>query len=146
MESRLVFPDGLVTLQRLVGDPLCASFYGLDRNLIEHAEDPRADTATGLKNPPKTFHPQNAWFSQWQVADDGQYELLELFARCPSGQRDGVEATGQLHVAIDRLPGLHDAEAHERKFQFVAQVGQRIEDDALFPPGRCENIMDLVQD
>jgi hypothetical protein len=47
---------------------------------------------------------------------------------------------------MDRLPGLQDSKAHERQLQFVAQVAQRIEDDALFPPARHENVMDLVQD
>ena len=32
LEGRLVFPDGLVTLQRLVRDLLCAGFDGLDCN------------------------------------------------------------------------------------------------------------------
>src|SRR5271170_5064075 len=76
---------------------------------------------------------------------NGQHELLELFTRYPSRQRDGVEAARQLNVAIDRLPSFHDPKTNQRQFQFVAQVAQRVEDDALFAPGRRENVMDLVQ-
>ena len=50
-----------------------------------------------------------------------------------------------MNVAIDRLPGSHDPKTNQRQFEFVAQVAQRVEDDALFAPGRRENVMDLVQ-
>jgi hypothetical protein len=50
LESRLVFPDALVTAQRLVRDPLGACLDGLDRNVIEHPEDVRADSPAGLQN------------------------------------------------------------------------------------------------
>jgi hypothetical protein len=71
--------------------------------------------------------------------------LRELFARHPPRQGGGVEAARQLHVAIDRLPRSHIPEANQRRFQFVAQIAQRFEDDMLFAPGRHEHVMDLVQ-
>src|SRR5208337_1769328 len=118
----------------------------LDRHVIEHPEYPCADSIAGQQNAPQALNRQNAGFFQWQVAYDGQDELLELFTRYPSRQRDGVEAARQLNVAIDRLPSFHDPKTNQRQFQFVAQVAQRVEDDALFAPGRRENVMDLVQD
>lgn len=51
-----------------------------------------------------------------------------------------------LHVTIDRLARFHDPEANQRQLQFVAQIAQRVQDDALFAPGCSKNIMDLVQD
>ena len=80
LESSLVFPHGLVTLQRFVRDPLYASFDRLDRHVIEHPEYSCADSIVGQQNAPQAFNRQNAGFFQWQVAYDGQDELLELFA------------------------------------------------------------------
>ena len=56
--------------------------------------------------------------------------LLKIFVRRPSRQGKRIEATSQLHIAIDRLPRLRDAEAHKRQLQFVAQIAQRVENDA----------------
>ena len=86
MESCLVFPHGLVTLQRLVRDPLYASFDSPDRHVIEYPEYPCADSIAGQQNVPQALNRQNAGFFQWQVADDGQDELLELLPAIHRGK------------------------------------------------------------
>ena len=50
-----------------------------------------------------------------------------------------------MNVAVDGVSCLHDPETDERKFQLVAEKAQGVQDDALFPPRPCENVVDLIE-
>src|SRR5277367_2149156 len=50
------------------------------------------------------------------------------------GNVTDIKASRQLNVAVDGVPRLHDPEADERKFQFVAEKAQGVQNNALFPP------------
>ncbi len=60
-------------------------------------------------------------------------------------QRKLLKASGQLHIAADRLAGLADAEANQRDLQLVADLAHRVEDDALFSQGASEDVVHLIE-
>src|SRR5208283_3409235 len=71
--------------------------------------------------------------------------VLELTVRRPACERKLLEAARQLHVAADRLSGVVDAETDQGNLQFVADIAQRIENDALLSKCAGEYIVNLVE-
>ena len=65
--------------------------------------------------------------------------------RRPTCQRKLLQTANQPHVAADRLSGLVDTKADQPDLQFIADVAQSIEDDALLPEGPSEDIVHLVE-
>ena len=91
MEGRFLLAEGLPLFDRLVGEPLCAGFDRLDRDLVQQAKYLRGDAVGHAKDALEAARRQNARLSQRKITDDGEDELLEFVIRLPAWQRDDVK-------------------------------------------------------
>src|SRR5271163_479703 len=77
-EQPLVRRHRLPLVNRVIGQPFGSALDRFNRKLMEKAEYLRGDAVGDLQQAPHRPRGKHRWIAQWEVADDGQDEVLEL--------------------------------------------------------------------